>query len=119
MSNQNPSQPSEGGYDSAKAGMALRRQLLQCMAETLTPRQYQVFVLNFLEGMPQSEIACEMGLSQSTVSRHCQAARVRLRQTLGYELETPEDDWDSDTVMFPEQPYPISLPGCVVPQTPC
>lgn len=122
MTNQNvshPNPPSENVCASARPGMVLRRQLLQCMAETLTPRQYQAFVLNFLEGMPQNEIASEMGVSQSTVSRHCQAARVRLRQSLGYELEEPTEDWESDTAIFPEQPYPVRLPGFVVPEMRC
>lgn len=114
-----PSQPSANVCASAKPGMVLRRQLLQCMAETLTPRQYQAFVLNFLEGMPQNEIAYEMGVSQSTVSRHCQAARVRLRQTLGYELESSDENWETDSAIFPDQPYPIRLPGFVTPDMRC
>ncbi len=76
-------------------------------------------MLNFLEGMPQNEIASEMGVSQSTVSRHCQAARVRLRQSLGYELEEPESDWDGDAAIFPEQPYPVRLPGFVEQKVQC
>ena len=93
------------------AGIVRRRQLLQCMAETLTPRQYQVFVLSFLEGMPQQDIAREMGLSKSTVSRHCTEARYRMRLALGYEMESYS--YDPETTIYPDQPHPIRLPGCV------
>lgn len=102
---------------SAAVGMELRRQLLQCMAETLTQRQYQAFVLNFLEGMPQKEVARELGISPSAVSRLCLAARYRLRLALGYELES-YDYLNDDPIMFPDDPYPVSLPGCVRPATP-
>ena len=56
--------PSEAGQEKNSAGtdMELRRRLLSCMAETLTSAQYQVCVLNLLEGMPQKDIASEFGL---------------------------------------------------------
>lgn len=90
--------PSEAGHEksSVVTDMALRRQLLSCMAETLTSQQYQVFVLNFLEGMPQKDIASELGLSPSAVCRSVAAAKYRLRLALGYTFETPEDDPDAD-----------------------
>ena len=99
--------------NSVSPGMVLRRQLLQCMAETLTPRQYQVFVLNFLEGMPQVEIARELGISPSSVSRHMLCAKDRMRRAMGYEFAPYESDPD-DPELFPDEPYPVSLPGWVV-----
>ena len=72
---------------SAATDMVLRRQLLSCMAETLTRHQYQVCVLNLLEGMPQKDIASEFGLSRSAVSRTISAAKYRLRRALGYSFE--------------------------------
>ncbi|MDY4484255.1 MAG: sigma-70 family RNA polymerase sigma factor [Butyricicoccus porcorum] len=74
--------------------MELRRRLLSCMAETLTSQQYQVFVLNFLEGMPQKEIAAEFGLSRSAVCKTVAAAKYRLRLALGYTFEPPDPDED-------------------------
>lgn len=96
--------------NSVSPGMVLRRQLLQCMAETLTPRQYQVFVLNYLEGMPQVEIARELGISPSSVCRHMLWAKERMRRALGYEFAPYAADPD-DPAIFPDEPYPVSLPG--------
>ena len=80
--------------NSAGTDMELRRLLLSCMAETLTSQQYQVFVLNFLEGMPQKEIAAEFGLSRSAVCKTVAAAKYRLRLALGYTFEPPDPDED-------------------------
>ena len=74
--------------------MELRRRLLSCMAETLTSQQYQVFVLNFLEGMTQKEIAAEFGLSSSAVCKTLAAAKYRLRLALGYTFEPVSEDDD-------------------------
>lgn len=79
--------------NSAVTDMELRRQLLSCMAETLTSQQYQAFVLNFLEGMSQKEIAIEFGVSGAAVSKMLSAAKRRLRRALGYTFEVLEDDF--------------------------
>ena len=76
--------------NSVATDMELRRRLLSCMAETLTSRQYQVFVLNFLEGMPQKEIAAEFGLSRTSVCKTLAAAKYRMRLALGYTFEPPD-----------------------------
>lgn len=68
-------------------GTELRRLLLHVAARTLTAKQYQVFVLHFLEGMPQKEIAVEFGLTRSAVCKRYAAALYRLRLALGYEFE--------------------------------
>lgn len=78
--------------NSADMDMELRHRLLSCMAETLTSHQYQVFVLNFLEGMPQKEIAQEFNLSPSSVSRCLSAAKQRIRKALGYTFEVTWED---------------------------
>lgn len=86
---------------SAATDTDLRRQLLLCMAETLTRHQYQVCVLNLLEGMTQKEIADIFGVSPSAVSRSISSGQRRLRKALGYHFERAnpaEDFWD-------EQPY--------------
>lgn len=64
----------------ATAGMESLRQLRWSMAQVLTPKQYQVFALCFLEGMPQKEIAAEMGLSVSSVSKIYTSALKKLRR---------------------------------------
>ncbi len=86
---------------SVATDMVLRRQLLSCMAETLTRHQYQVCVLNLLEGMTQKEIAEIFGISPSAVSRSISSGQRRLRKALGYHFEQAdpmEDFWE-------EQPY--------------
>lgn len=86
---------------SAATDMVLLRQLLSCMAETLTRHQYQVCVLNLLEGMTQKEIAEIFGISPSAVSRSISSGQRRLRKALGYHFEQAdpmEDFWE-------EQPY--------------
>ena len=86
MSNQSRSAAGQK-RNSVATDMELRRRLLSCMAETLTSAQYQVCVLNLLEGMPQKDIASEFGLSRSAVSRTISAAKYRLRRALGYSFE--------------------------------
>ena len=64
----------------ATPGMESLRQLRWSMAQVLTPKQYQVFALCFLEGMPQKEIAAEMGMSRSAVSISYTSALKKLRR---------------------------------------
>lgn len=89
--------------NSVATDMELRRQLLSCMAETLTSQQYQVFVLNFLEGMSQKEIAIEFGLSRSAVCKTIAAAKYKLRRALGYSFEpsVPEEALPYDDLEEP------------------
>lgn len=85
----------------AATDMDLRRQLLSCMAETLTRHQYQVCVLNLLEGMTQKEIAEIFGISPSAVSRSLSAGQRRLRKALGYHFEQADPMED----FYEEEPY--------------
>ncbi len=80
--------------DSVATDMELRRQLLSCMAETLTSHQYQVCVLNLLEGMTQKEIADIFGISPSAVSRSISSGQRRLRKALGYYFEQADPTED-------------------------
>lgn len=80
--------------DSVATDMELRRQLLSCMAETLTSHQYQVCVLNLLEGMTQKEIADIFGISPSAVSRSISSGQRRLRKALGYHFEQADPTED-------------------------
>lgn len=56
------------------------RQLRWSMAQVLTPKQYQVFALHFLDGVPQGVIATELGMSRTEVSRTYNRAMNRLRK---------------------------------------
>ena len=66
--------------DAAEQAMESLRQLRWSMAQVLTPKQYQVFALCFLEGMPQKEIAAELGMSRSAVSISYTSALKKLRR---------------------------------------
>lgn len=57
-----------------------QRKLRWSMAQVLTPKQYQIFALCFLEGMPQKTIAAELGLSVSSVSKIYTSALKKLRR---------------------------------------
>ena len=58
----------------------LLRQLRWSAAETLTPKQYQVFAMHFLDGVPQVVIAAELGMSRTAVSKVYNNALNRLRK---------------------------------------
>lgn len=77
MSNQSRSATEQNTVEPA---MELLRLLRVQMAELLTPRQYQVFALHFVDGVPQNVIAAELGLSCSAVSKTYNAALERLRK---------------------------------------
>ena len=46
--------------------------------DMLTDRQYKCFMMYFCDEKSMKEIAAEVGISPSTVSRHIKAARVKL-----------------------------------------
>ena len=56
------------------------RQLRWSMAQVLTPKQYQVFAMHFLDGVPQVVIAAELGMSRTAVSKVYNNALNRLRK---------------------------------------
>ena len=61
-------------------GTELLRQLRWSMAQVLTPKQYQVFAMHFLDGVPQVVIAAELGMSRSAVSKTYSRAINHLRK---------------------------------------
>ena len=61
-------------------GTELLRQLRWSMAQVLTPKQYQVFAMHFLDGVPQVVIAYELGMSRSAVSKTYSRAMNHLRK---------------------------------------
>ena len=64
----------------------LRRSLRQAREQELTPRQRQMLTLYYDQGMNIPQIAEELGLNRSTVSRTLQRARARLYRCLRYAL---------------------------------
>ena len=64
----------------------LRRGLRQAREQELTPRQRQMLELYFDRGMNMPQIAEELGVNRSTVSRTLRRARDRLYRCLRYAL---------------------------------
>ena len=64
----------------------LRRNLRQARERELTARQQQVLALYYDQGMNMPQIAKELGVNRSTVSRTLRRARARLYRCLRYGL---------------------------------
>jgi RNA polymerase sigma factor (sigma-70 family) len=64
----------------------LRRNLRQARERELTARQQQVLALYYDQGMNMPQIAKELGVNRSTVSRTLRRARERLYRCLRYGL---------------------------------
>ena len=64
----------------------LRRSLRRAREQELTPRQRQTLELYFDQGMTIPQIARELGVNRSTVSRTLRRARDRLYRCLRYAL---------------------------------
>ena len=64
----------------------LRRNLRQARERELTPRQRHMLELYYDQGMTIPQIAGELGLNRSTVSRTLRRARDRLYRFLRYAL---------------------------------
>ena len=64
----------------------LRRSLRQAREQELTPRQRQMLELYFEQGMTIPQIAAELGVNPSTVSRTLRRAKDRLYRCLRYAL---------------------------------
>lgn len=64
----------------------LRRNLRRAREQELTPRQRQLLDLYYDQGMNIPQIAEELGINRSTVSRTLRRARDRLYRCLRYAL---------------------------------
>ena len=76
----------ENGEDNALRLERLRRNLRQARRQELTERQQQVLTLFFDRQMNMTEIAAELGIHRSTVSRTLHRAMDRLQRALRYAL---------------------------------
>ncbi|WP_312644722.1 sigma factor-like helix-turn-helix DNA-binding protein [Hydrogenoanaerobacterium sp.] len=63
---------------------ALLRATRHAVSHELTARQHQCFTLHYYRGLSVNEIAAELALDCSTVSRHIRAARERIRRHAHY-----------------------------------
>ena len=66
--------------------LRLRQNLARARAQELTRRQQEVLQLYFDQGMNMSQIARELGVSSSTISRTVRRAKRRLYKYLKYTL---------------------------------
>ncbi len=64
----------------------LLRYLPVAMKEDLTPRQQQLLQMFYYDGKTVTDIARELSINKSTVSRTLHRARDRLRKSLRYAL---------------------------------
>ena len=76
----------QNAEDNSERLARLRRGLRQAREQELTPRQRQMLELYFDRGMNIPQIAEELGLNRSTVSRTLRRAKDRLYRCLRYAL---------------------------------
>ena len=76
----------QNAEDNSERLARLRRGLRQAREQELTPRQRQMLELYFDRGMTIPQIAEELGLNRSTVSRTLRRAKNRLYRCLRYAL---------------------------------
>ena len=76
----------EQANDNQEQMERLRRNLRRAREQELTPRQQQILTMRFEQNMSGAEIARELGLNRSTVSRTIRRAQERLRRCLQYAL---------------------------------
>lgn len=65
----------------------LIRNLIRCVREEITPRQREVLFLYYVKNIRQKEIAAQLGVERSTVSRTIKRGEDRLRRCLRYGAE--------------------------------
>ena len=76
----------ENADDNQEQLERLLRNLRKARVQELTPRQQQMLSMRFEQNMSVTEIAQELGLNRSTVSRTLRRAQERLRRCLQYAL---------------------------------
>lgn len=76
--------PGEGARDNHRRLSQVKRAVLQVVREQLTPRQRQIVLLYFFEGRNIPQIARDLGVNKSTVSRTLRRALHNLREHLKY-----------------------------------
>ena len=72
------------GADNGSTRRRLVKNLRRAIDSELTPRQRQMLTLYFLQGVKMHEIAEELGVNKSTVSRTVSRGKSRLQKCLKY-----------------------------------
>lgn len=76
----------ETDHDGEEHGRLVRN-LARCIREELTTRQRDMLLRYYVSGQNQREIAEELGVNKSTVSRTIRRGEERLRMCLRYGAE--------------------------------
>lgn len=72
--------------DNSQRRQRLLHNLSRAITEELTPRQQEMLHLYYYKRYTMAQIAAQLGVNKSTVSRTLQRARVRLHHILQYSL---------------------------------
>lgn len=89
--------------DNSRQQSRLRRNLLRALQEDVTPRQRDVLLLYYAQGLNMSQIALKLGVDKSTVSRTIKRGETRLERCLRYgaaSILRNLDQQDDDTTDF-------------------
>lgn len=65
----------------------LVRNLVRCIREEVSPRQRELLLMYYVNGLNQCQIAAALGVNKSTVSRTISRGEQRLRRCLRYGAE--------------------------------
>lgn len=72
------------GSDNRPERERMKRILSRAIRHGLTERQRYCLTKHYLEGMQMKDIAKELGVTKSTVSRHIRAATLKLRKVASF-----------------------------------
>lgn len=73
--------------DNSQEISRLKRNLIRALREDVTPKQRQVLLLYYAEGLNMREIGERLGVDKSTVSRTIKRGERRLQRCLRYGAE--------------------------------
>ena len=73
--------------DNTRELSRLKRNLIRCLREDVTPKQREMMLLYYAEGKNMREIGQAMGVDKSTVSRTIKRGERRLQRCLRYGAE--------------------------------
>ena len=73
--------------DNSQEVSRLKRNLIRCLQEDVTPKQRRALLLYYGEGLNMREIGERLGVNRSTVSRTIKRGEARLQRCLRYGAE--------------------------------
>ena len=82
--------------DNSREVSRLKRNLIRALREDVTPKQRQVLLMYYAQGLNMREIGEQLGVDKSTVSRTIKRGERRLQRCLRYGAETYLKNMDSD-----------------------